>query len=435
MSKESPVPAGRLKRLGVFSSLALNVAGNVAKHGLKELSQARIPDLKSLALTPKNATVIAEKLAHMRGAAMKMGQLISMDAGELMPAELSNILAVLQQQAKYMPASQVQSQLQAAFDADWLDRFLYFEMRPFAAASIGQVHRAYSLDGQKLAVKIQYPGVAEAIDSDVDNMATLVRMLSLHPPAVDMQQILDVAKQQLKDEADYQKEAAYLRQYKTHLQQNGQYLTPDIVEQLTSEQVLTMTYLEGKPLTELTHLPQQQRNEIFSDLLSLFLREVFEFRLLQSDPNMANYRYQEDEKKLVLLDFGATRHVEAQLSEQYIEVIASEIAGDRAAAFHTLTEMGFLHPQASKEALEVIAGLLDIIRTPLVDEVFDFENTRLLSDANALALALNKHRDAFGNPPPEAMFIHRKALGLLFIAKRLGARINVREHVKNILKV
>lgn len=435
MKKPSSVPTGRLRRLASLGGLTLNLAGNVAKHGLKELAQAKRPDLKSLLLTPRNAATLADKLAHMRGAAMKVGQLISMDAGELMPKELANILSVLQQQATYMPAHQVASQLRRALGPDWQRQFQSFEMRPFAAASIGQVHHAYAKNGQKLAVKIQYPGIANAIGSDVDNIATLLNLLDLHPPAMDMQAILDVAKAQLNDEADYQKEADYLKRYKAKLIDTPSYRIPDVIDDLSSSQILTMSFEAGKALTELNGLPQHQRDQIFTDLLTLFLREVFEFHMLQSDPNMANYRYQVEEKKLVLLDFGATRCIEPSLSKQYQKIIVSELNGDREASFNALKNMGFIHPSATPAALNVITGLLNIIKEPLADQPFDFANTQLLSRANQLALSLNQHQEAFGNPPPEAMFIHRKALGLLFIAKRLKANVNVRESIRSTLKI
>jgi predicted unusual protein kinase regulating ubiquinone biosynthesis (AarF/ABC1/UbiB family) len=157
---------------------------------------------------------------------MKLGQMLSLDAGDMLPAELTAILARLRDSAHHMPPAQLQKVLAAQWGADWRRRFVHFDPRPLAAASIGQVHRARLPDGRELAIKVQYPGVAESIDADVDNVATLLRLSNLLPASLDIAPLLAQAKHQLHEEADYVREAAQMRRYRDLLAGDPRCLLP-----------------------------------------------------------------------------------------------------------------------------------------------------------------------------------------------------------------
>ena len=205
-SRYRPIPSGRLARLGSFGRLAGGVAGGMVAEGARRLAAGERPSLSTMMLTPGNATRVADRLSHLRGAALKLGQMISMDAGDLLPPELSAILARVRDQAYRMPPQQLDGVLKAEWGADWRRRFRQFDASPIAAASIGQVHRATLPDGRVLAIKVQYPGVAASIDADVDNVATLLRVSGLLPATLDLAPLLTEAKRQLADEADYRRE-------------------------------------------------------------------------------------------------------------------------------------------------------------------------------------------------------------------------------------
>ena len=170
--------------------MATGVAGNMLMAGAQQLAQGKRPKLGDLLLTPANALRITQQLSQMRGAAMKVGQLLSMDAGDLLPAELTRILSRLRDDAHHMPPAQLQKVLAAEWGANWRTKFSRFDVKPVAAASIGQVHRAVTRDGRELAIKVQYPGVAESIDADVDNVATLLRMSGVLPRGLDVAPLL-----------------------------------------------------------------------------------------------------------------------------------------------------------------------------------------------------------------------------------------------------
>ncbi|GAM72152.1 ubiquinone biosynthesis monooxygenase ubiB [Vibrio sp. JCM 19236] len=283
--------------------------------GAKQLAQGKRPKAKDLLLTPANAKRIADQLAHLRGAAMKVGQLLSMDAGDLISPELAHILSRLRSDATPMPAKQLSQVLTEQLGDNWQHNFIEFNFRPIASASIGQVHQAHSDDGTKLAVKVQYPGIRKSIDSDVDNVGTLLNLIGLIPKGVDYKGLLDEAKKQLHAEADYILEASWITRYQELLKDNPDFVLPTVHPKSSSEGVLSMTHVEGLPIESLDGADQETRDRIMHLLLDLLFREIFEFKLVQTDPNFANFLYQQDSRRVVLLDFGATREYSDRISD------------------------------------------------------------------------------------------------------------------------
>ena len=222
----SAVPSSRIGRLARLGSLASGVAGGMLAEGARQLAQGKKPRMGDLLLTPANAQRVADQLAQLRGAAMKVGQLLSMDAGSLMPPELAEILARLRENARTMPMSQVVEVLETHWGKGWEKHFSRFSFTPAAAASIGQVHRACDKGGRELAVKIQYPGVRRSIDSDVDNVATLLKLSGLLPKNLNAAPLLNEAKRQLHEAADYHHVAQCLQRFRQLLDGDADFLLP-----------------------------------------------------------------------------------------------------------------------------------------------------------------------------------------------------------------
>lgn len=198
--KIRPVPTGRLERLFGIGAMAGSIGASIALNGARQLLSGKPPSLAELLLAPANAMRLADKLSHMRGAAMKMGQLLSMDGGQILPLEWSTILARLQAEASPMPTFQLERQLAQQWGPGWRHRFDHFAMAPIAAASIGQVHRARTRTGRDLAVKVQYPGVAASIDSDLDNLVSLLRTSRMIPVEVPLETLKAEARRQLQED-------------------------------------------------------------------------------------------------------------------------------------------------------------------------------------------------------------------------------------------
>jgi predicted unusual protein kinase regulating ubiquinone biosynthesis (AarF/ABC1/UbiB family) len=427
----SPVPSGRWSRLVRLGSLASGVAGGMLAEGARQIAQGKRPKMSDLLLTPGNAKRVADQLAQLRGAAMKVGQLISMDAGDLIPPELGDILGRLRSDARAMPKSQVMQMLDTHWGAGWRDQFERFSFTPIAAASIGQVHMAHTKDGRRLAIKIQYPGVRESIDSDVDNVATLLRLSGLLPKDLDIKPLLKDAKRQLHDEADYLREGNYLRQYSTLLADSPDYLLPALHADLTTSSVLAMTFVGGVEVESLVQAPQAERDRVAGLLIHLLLRELFEFRLIQTDPNFANYRFDTATRQLILLDFGATRPYKARMVNGFRQLMTAVLTDDQDDMREAARAIGYFNDATQAHHQQAVLNLFTLACEPLrFDGEYDFGQSDLPKRVHDAGLALGLDRDFWHIPPSDALFLHRKLGGLYLLAARLQARVNVRSLVQ-----
>lgn len=420
------VPTSRVGRFARMAKLASGVAGGMVAEGTRQLRAGRRPKAKDLLLTPGNAQRVADQLATMRGAAMKVGQILSMDTGDFLPRELADILARLREDARYMPPAQLQQVMTQAYGEDWESLFYGFEPKPIAAASIGQVHRALSPDGRDIVLKVQYPGVAKSIDSDVDNIASLLRVSGLLPGEFDIRPLLADAKAQLRDEADYHKEAEFLAAFGELLAQDERFVVPEVLPELTRENVLVMTYAAGAPIETLIEQPPQERDRVMTALFELVLSELFELRMVQTDPNFANYRYRADTGEIVLLDFGATRRFKAGFVNNYRRLAKAAIAGDEARVAAAAEKLGYSVGEAGSDYRALIMALFELALEPLREDVtYDFAQSDMARELSALSEELSGYREFWQTPHTDALYFHRKLGGMYLLATRLESRVNL----------
>jgi predicted unusual protein kinase regulating ubiquinone biosynthesis (AarF/ABC1/UbiB family) len=427
LSTQRGISASRLGRLQLLGRLAGGVAGGVVSEGLRQLSRGNRPGFADLLLTPANARRLTDRLSEMRGAAMKVGQLVSMDSGQLLPPELSEVLASLRDSAHRMPLGQVAQVLQRAWGEGWEQRFTRFVFTPLAAASIGQVHEAVLRDGRRLAIKIQYPGIRQSIDSDVDNVAGLLRMFNLVPAQLDVAPLLAEAKRQLHAEADYRQEATALERFARRLDGDARFAVPGVVDALTTPEVLSMTYMDGQPIETLSDRPQAERDGAAGNLLELALREVFDWGLVQTDSNFANYRYHAASRRIQLLDFGATRAYSAgqradlrALLNACVEAPDSDVA----AAAVKVGYLGETDPPAYRSS--VIALLRTATEPARAPGSYAFAGSDLADRMSRIVVDM-RLRSGFGQlPPAGVLFLHRKLAGLYLLLTRLRTTLPVR---------
>lgn len=429
------IPSSRAARLGAFGRLAGGVASGMLGEGARRLARGERPRMRDLVLTPGNVGRLADRLSHLRGAAMKLGQMISMDAGDLLPPELAAILAQLRSQAHRMPPEQLRRVLDSEWGPDWRRRFARFNATPIAAASIGQVHRATLPDGRELAIKVQYPGVRESIDSDVDNVATLLRVSGVLPRELDLAPLLTEAKRQLHEEADYEREAAQMTRFADWLDGHADYVVPRPLPELTTARVLAMDFIDGIPIEALADAPQEQRDAAMRDLMALVLREMFEFGAMQTDPNFANYRFQPDAGRLVLLDFGAARDVDPATAQGYRSLLSAGLSGDRDAVREAARAAGFLGEAAVARHRPLVDRMIDIVVTEMSRPgPFDFGDRGFVEVLREQGMEMAADRSTWHIPPVETLFVQRKVSGTALLAARLEARVDVRELVRPYLE-
>jgi len=423
----SSVPRGRLERLAHLGGLAGRVAGGMLAEGMRQVARGNLPRAADLVLTPANARRVAEKLSELRGAAMKVGQLLSMDAGDILPAELAAILARLRADARPMPMSEVVTVMQESFGQGWEQHFKRFSFTPMAAASIGQVHAALSQSDRQLALKIQYPGIGQSIDSDVDNVATLLKVSRLVPDGLDLQPLLQEAKRQLHEEADYLLEAGHLRRFAIALQESPEFLVPGVDEDLTRENILAMDFLEGEPIESLTTATQVTRDRVVGLLLELLFRELFEFGMIQTDPNFANFLYNTSTRQLGLLDFGATRGYPVAVIEAYRGLLEAALREDHAAMSESAQAIGYFKKDIHAQQRAAVIKLFVLATEPARTRGrFDFGTSDLAVRIRDAGMALSFDQGYWHTPPADAVFLHRKLGGLYLLAARLRAKVDVR---------
>ncbi len=421
------VPDSRAARLLRLSGMTGGVVASALAAGARQMAQGQRPRLADMVLTPATAQRVARDLGQLRGAAMKMGQLLSMDTGVVFPPEMTAILSALRADAPPMPPAQLRSVLNAEWGTNWHQQFARFDVRAFAAASIGQVHRARARDGRDLAVKVQYPGVRASIDSDIANVAALLRLPGLLPRDLDLSPMLDEARRSLHLEADYRAEAANLSRFHILLARDDRFALPDLHTDLTTENVLAMSFMDSVPVDSLQDAPQDQRDHVARVLVELVLRELFEFRLMQTDPNLANYRFDPATGRVVLLDFGAVLPIAPDLSERFRALLRATLQGGPDEVRAAMLRVGYFNEATKPAHQATIQRMFDMAMVPCrMEGAFDFGTSDLPAQVRDAGLALGVERDLTHVPPAETMFIHRKIGGIYLLAAKLRARVALR---------
>lgn len=422
------VPTGRVARAARMGGLASGLIGSAAATGARQLLQGRRPSPGDMFLTPSNAQRLTRELSQMRGAAMKMGQLLSLEAGDILSPELAALLQPLQSQAHFMPPAQLKKVLGAAWGPDFTKHFQRFDVRPIAAASIGQVHRAQTRDGRDLAIKIQYPGIRDSIDSDLRNLSSLMRVSGLAPKGLDLKPLLEDAGRQLHEEADYLQEAGNLERFGDLLASDRHFILPSVHMDLSTPDILAMDFIPSQSLDTLETADQATRDHVAYQLIGLMMREVFEFGRIQSDPNFANFRWQPDAEKIVLLDFGATHEIDTKLSARSREILKPALDNDHVRIERALTDLGLLSARIPEKTRVEILDMVAMANGPMLKAAgFDFGNTSLVSDLRDRGMALGRDRSIQHIPPTDVLYLQRKAAGLFLLATRLRAKVNLRE--------
>lgn len=434
MTRRSSVPSSRLNRLYRLGKIATGVAGGALNEGVKRLAKGDLPSASELLLTPSNARRIADQLAEMRGAVMKIGQLLSMEAGDLLPAELTDILARLRDNAHTMPQQDVKTILDQAWGENWRSKFQSFNDEAFAAASIGQVHEALDLDGRRLAIKIQYPGIARSIDSDVKNAASLLKLFKLIPDSLDIQPLLETARQQLHDEANYELEASYIKRYRQRLDTGQVFQLPEVIDELSCSNVLTMTFVEGDDIESLRQISTETRDRVANELIILALKEFLDWGMVQSDANFANFRFNANTGTVGLLDFGALRIHEEDRSHAFRQLLMAAMEQDLAKVVKAACDVGYINKGDPFDYRVAMADLIMTAAEPALCEGPYHFGTSTLSQRISEKLYRIRSADTFQRvPPADVLFLHRKLAGIYLLLAKVSAKVDVKSNIQYVM--
>lgn len=292
----------------------------------------------------RTAEDVTRTMGEMKGAAMKLGQIMSMMSGAV-PEEMTSQLANLQSNAPPMAFELVRQVFEQEFGRGPERLFKRFEKRPFAAASIGQVHRAETRDGRKVAVKVQYPGVREAIEHDLANVGFLIGMAGLASRGLEPGPIIRDLKQGIRDELDYRREAAWQQRFGELFEGHGFIRVPRVYHELSTSRVLVQEYVQGRPFATAYSMDQAARNRIGEIIYRFAFGSIYRYGLFNGDPHPGNYLLLDD-GTIAFVDYGCVAEFSADAVAGFTKVLRALIAGDREAWRRATEDIGILKREA-----------------------------------------------------------------------------------------
>ena len=433
------LPISSMARTTLSAGLLLRLGINTSQSLMSDLFSVKRPDLKSALISKKNVTATVDTLKNLRGAAMKFGQLLSLDETVILSPDLAAIFAQLQSSGYSMTPSQLKKVLNHNWGDDWLKHFKYFDVRPFAAASIGQVHKATLKSGEVVAIKVQFPGVKQSIDSDLATLKFIMKTSGMLPENFPLEHYLSQCGDLLKRETNYELEAENINLFSGFLNGSKVIHVPKVYNKLSTDQTLTMSFLEGRELSNIMEFDQSARDEISLNLIELLFNEIFNFKMVQTDPNLANFLLTRGGKSICILDFGACCRVSEDTYRLYKELLSVALSLDLNCIKSFLQEKYFIPQETSMAGTKFLENIISVTINELSkDETFDFQKSKVFQ------LIVQENLNLYFDLMPSSVlgsdfiFIQRKIFGLILFFRSIGTKLpllKILKHQANLLEL
>ncbi|GAA3969809.1 AarF/ABC1/UbiB kinase family protein [Allohahella marinimesophila] len=421
--KSRVTPVSRTRRFFKLAGMTASVAGNYAGQKIRrQFTDEQTHDEQKAESYDKMAARIVDTLGELKGAVMKVGQVAS-QTQDFLPKEFSKALQRLQKEAPPMDFDVIAKQIEEELGASHKSLFATFDEEPYAAASIGQVHRATTREGQDVIVKVQYPGVGGSVDSDLKQLRLALKLGGLlKMPKESVDQLFAEIRARLVEELDYENEARNVDLFRGFHKDEPKVLIPAVLPGLSSRRVLTMEYVAGDHVSEVTTERYYQTiiNEIGELLFRTMADQLFRFKAIHGDPHAGNFAFRPD-GTLIIYDFGCVKKLKPEIVEAYRKSVNAALAEDYAALDRFMIDLGVRVEEMPAVDEAYYALWRDIIIQPFSDETYDFKSGDVHLKVAAKSNTVFKHLASF-KPPVETLFIDRMIAGHYWIMKGLGVQ-------------
>jgi predicted unusual protein kinase regulating ubiquinone biosynthesis (AarF/ABC1/UbiB family) len=434
------IPKGRIRRSVKLGSALGTQATRYA--GTRTANVARSSERAEERLEARHietALKLASTLGEMKGAAMKLGQLASFVDTEFLPEEYRELyqeqLAKLRSSAEAMPWSKVVKVLEEEYDPERIDElFEDIEEEAFAAASIGQVHRATLPDGRRVAVKIQYPGVAEALEADLRNMGTIVRLAKAIAPGLDPKAIANELRERVLEELDYEFEAQNQRDFARAYRDHPFIYVPRVISRLSRRRVLVTEYVEGLGFEEVKQLPKPERDRYGEIVFRFSFGSIYHLQHFNADAHPGNYVLMED-GRIAFLDFGMTKKLDPEQIELEQRAVDAASRRDPDALREALHDLGFVKNPSKLDAEQLMEHVMVVGGWYLEDREYEVSARRVMKVIESTSDPRSEYYDLMRREsvPADELMGRRMETGVLAVLAQLRAKRNwhriMREYV------
>ena len=408
---------GLAKRVARYARVSGGLAGVAARGAMRSLSGTKT-------ISAQNAIDLTKVLGNLRWPVMKVAQFVATVPGVL-PPDVAAPLLTLQTNAPPMGAGFVRRRMDAELGKGWEKKFKSFDTHAAAAASLGQVHRAVAKDGTRLACKLQYPAMDAAVSSDVRQLKAALGIQRGFDGTIDTRAFGEEIEARLIEELDYAREAAHMKLYALMLTDRADIAVPEFVAALSTKRLLTMTWLDGKPVADFEKAKLELRNSISAALFKAWWRPFARYGVIHGDPHLGNYAVRDD-GGINLFDYGCVRTFTPKFVAGVVGLYRALLRKDDDLAAKSYEAWGFKQP--SPELVQVMNMWAGFIFAPLLDDRVRVVDDGVPAAEYGMKQANEVHtrlKNIGGiKPPREFVFMDRAAIGLGGALIRLGARLN-----------
>jgi len=419
------------KRFMRLAGMTASITGKVMSNSVKSLVGSAEQKAEARSdMYHEIGKQIANTLGEMKGAVMKVGQIAS-QYQDIFPPEIAAAMTKLQKEAPPMPFNIIEQQVLRELGAKPHEKFAEFDEKPFAAASIGQVHRAKLATGEDVIVKVQYPAVDECCESDLKHLRMALKLAGVIKMSKELQEkLFDEIRISLHAELDYLQEAANLVEFGAFHANDDKVIIPKVFSEYSSRRVLTLSYEGGDGLQTAKHYPHATRNEIGERLFHVLCEEMYHLHALHCDSHPGNFAFRPD-GTLIIYDFGCVKRLSPTLVDNMKRLVRAALANDYATVEMVLRDIG-IRTSVGEVPPEYYLEWIAILLAPLKDQRFDFGHSQVHEQVLGQIKSLMKYWDSF-QPSAETMMVNRAIGGHYWNFVNLGVHVNLNKPLMHYL--